>query len=41
MHRRHDGWPAPALASIEPVIPRYGGSAEPMEVRRTPGPRLK
>ena len=41
MHRRHDGWPAPALASIEPVIPRYGGSAEPMKVHRTPGPRLK
>ena len=41
MHRRHGAWPAAALASVEPVVPRYTGSAEPMEVNRTPAPRLE
>ena len=40
MHRRHADWPAQALAKIEPVVPRYTGSAAPMEVQRTAGPRL-
>ena len=40
MHRRHDVWPPEALAKIAPVIPRYAGSAEAMEVNRQPGPLL-
>lgn len=40
MHRRHAAWPAPALARIAPVIPRYTGAAEAMEITRQPGPRL-
>ena len=40
MHRRHATWPAEARAKIAPVTPRYTGAAAPMEVHRTPGPRL-
>jgi hypothetical protein len=40
MHRRHDVWPAQALAKIAPLIPRYAGSAAAMEVNRQPGPLL-
>ena len=40
MHRRHDVWPPEALAKIAPVIPRYAGSAEAMEVNRRPGSLL-
>lgn len=40
MHRRHDCWPAEALAKIAPLIPRYAGAAAAMEITRQPGPRL-
>ena len=40
MHRKHGDWPAAALAKIAPVIPRYAGSADAMEVNRQPGPLL-
>ena len=40
MHRRHDLWPPETLTKIAPVIPRYAGSAEAMEVNRQPGPLL-
>ena len=40
MHSQHAGWPPEALAKIQPLIPRYRGSAAPMEQNRQPDERL-